>query len=123
LAETQVVEMKKDVDTLARVVGSDELFGVRVVAKLLNQQEKKFVAYLQQRRWAYRQVGTSHLLCYADKHLAGYCRNVGTPYPKSDGTMGIRDTLKFYPKGIFKLAAELNVEITQADLFGLRGDA
>lgn len=119
-AETRALEMKKDVDTLTRVTGSDELFGVRVVAKLLNMPEKKFTAYLQQKRWAYRQIGTSHLLCYADKQQAGYCRNVGTPYPKADGTMGIRDTLKFYPKGVFRLAAALNVEITHADLFGVR---
>jgi anti-repressor protein len=108
--------MKSDSDALTRIAGDDSLFGIRRTAKILQVPQNRFVEWLKQNNWAYRQLGTSTLLAYADKEKVGYCRNVGTPYEKSDGSQGIRDTLKFFPKGIVRLAKIFNVTLVDGDL-------
>lgn len=115
--EKQVEELKPSQQALNRISNSDDLFGVRVTAKLLQMQEKKFTQWIQSIGWAYRQTGTNSLLCYAPKQKAGYCTNKAASYTKPDGSDGVRDTLKFYPKGIVKLAQILNVELPEGDLF------
>ncbi len=100
--------MEADVKVLGLIAGSDDLFGVRVTAKLLQIPEKKFVDALRARRWAFRQTGTNTLLCYAEKDRAGLCRNVANTYNKNDGTIGVRETLKFTMSGVVALAKMLN---------------
>jgi Rha family phage regulatory protein len=112
--EATVSAQKPMVDTLHRIAGSDDLFGVRVTAKMVDMPERKFIDWLMRNRWAYRQNGTRHLLCFADKHQAGLCRNVAAPYDKPDGTTGVRDTLKFTTRGVVKVASALNVELDEA---------
>lgn len=115
----EIVVMQKDVDTLDRIGGSDDLFGIRITAKILDMPERKFTDWIQRIGWAYRQTGTRSLLCYADKHKSGYCKNTLSTYQKSDGSEGTRDTLKFYPKGIIRLAKLLNITITEGDIRAL----
>lgn len=115
----EIVVMKSDVDTLDRISGSDDLLGVRITAKILDMPQNKFTDWIQRIGWAYRQTGTKSLLCYADKHKAGYCKNTLSTYPKSDGTEGTRDTLKFYVKGIIRLAKLLNITLTEGDIRAL----
>ncbi|WP_322997529.1 phage regulatory protein/antirepressor Ant [Castellaniella sp.] len=111
-----MVAMQSDVDALDRIAGSDGLFGTRVTAKLLQMPERKFVFWIQQIRWAYRMNGNKHLLCYSDKHRAGYCTNKAEPYTKSDGSEGVRETLKFTPKGVTRLAKMLGVTLSPEDI-------
>lgn len=108
--------MQRDVDALDRIAGSDDLFGLRVTAKLVNMPERKFTDWLQINRWAYRMNGTRHLLCFADKHRAGLCRNVATSYDKVDGTTGVRDTLKFTMAGVIRIAKAFNITLTEAEV-------
>lgn len=109
--------MQKDVEALDRISGADDLFGIRVAAKLLQMQEKKFTQWIQQIGWAYRQPNTRILLCYAGKQKAGYVLNKMTPYTKPDGSEGIRETLKFTAKGLVRLGKMLGITITEGDLF------
>jgi len=112
--------MKSDVDAYERIAGADDLFGVRVAAKLLQMQERKFIQWLTEKKWAYRQLGTKHLLGYADKIQSGLCTNKATTYTKLDGSEGVKDTLKFTAKGIARLAKALNVVIAEGDLLAVR---
>lgn len=109
--------MQGDVQALERIAGADDLFGVRETAKMLHMPERKFVDWLRRNKWAYRQPGTSSLLCYADKDRAGLCRNVGKSYKKGDGTPAVTETLKFTGAGLVKLAKALNVALDQGDMF------
>jgi len=118
----EIVVMKTDVDALDRIGGSDDMLGVRVTAKILDMAERKFTDWIQQIGWAYRQNGTKRLLCYSDKHKAGYCKNVAKGYTKADGTEGIRDELKFYPRGVIRLAKRLNITLTEGDIRALATD-
>jgi len=111
-------ELQTEADALDRISGTDDLFGVRAAAKILQMQEKKFVVWLQRIGWAYRQNGTRSLLCYADKQRAGYVLNKMTTYTKPDGTEGVRDTLRITAKGMVRLAKMLNINLTEGDLFG-----
>ncbi|GGB00670.1 antirepressor [Brucella endophytica] len=114
--------MEKEVATLDRIAGADNLFGVRVAAKILQMEEKKFTAYIQQIGWAYRQPGTRVLLCYAEKQKAGLVLNKASPYTKPDGSEGLRESLKFTAKGIVRLGKMLNIDIVEGDLFGPKGE-
>jgi phage antirepressor YoqD-like protein len=114
--------MQEDVDTLHRLTGSDDLFGVRATAKLVQMPQNRFVEWLKRNRWAYRQIGTNSLLAYAEKEKAGMCRNVATPYEKQDGSQGIRETLKFFPKGIAAIARKLNITITEAEMAAVQSE-
>lgn len=111
-------ELQTEADALDRISGTDDLFGVRAAAKILQMQEKKFVVWLQRIGWAYRQNGTRSLLCYADKQKVGYVLNKMTTYTKPDGTEGVRDTLRITAKGMVRLAKMLNINLTEGDLFG-----
>lgn len=115
----EIVVMQKDVEVLDRIGGSDDLFGVRVTAKILDMAERKFTDWIQRIGWAYRQNGSKKLLCYADKHKAGYCKNVAESFTKPDGSEGVRETLKFYPRGIIRLAKRLNITLTEGDIRAL----
>lgn len=115
-----ITVMQEDVDTLQRIAGTDDMFGVRETAKLVQRPQNKFVEWLKQNSWAYRQIGTNKLLAYAEKEKAGLCRNVVTTYKKEDGSEGIRDTLKFFPKGVVLIAKRLNVIVTMADLAAMK---
>ncbi|OEI82499.1 DNA-binding protein [Brucella sp. BO3] len=115
----EIVVMQQDVQVLDRIGGSDDLFGVRVTAKILDMAERKFTDWIQRIGWAYRQNGSKKLLCYADKHKAGYCKNVAESFTKPDGSEGVRETLKFYPRGIIRLAKRLNITLTEGDIHAL----
>lgn len=119
----EITSMQVDVDALDRIAGADELFGVRVAAKLLKMPEKKFVEWLRANKWAYRQTGTMALLCYADKDRSGLCRNVAASYEKQDGTTAVRETFKITAAGLVKLAKIFNVELPHGDLFARQGEA
>lgn len=112
----QIAVLQEDADALDRIAGADELFGVRVSAKLLQMEERKFTRYLQRIEWAYRQSGTKRLLAYAAKQKAGYVFNKVSLYPKPDGTEGISETLKITSKGLTKLAKMLGKELLAGDL-------
>lgn len=112
--------MKSDVDAYERIAGADDLIGLRVAAKLLQMQERKFTQWLIEKKWAYRQLGTKHLLAYAEKIQAGLVTNKATTYTKQDGSDGVRDTLKFTAKGLTRLAKALNVVIAEGDLLAAR---
>lgn len=115
-----IAVMKTDVEAFERIAGADDLFGLRVAAKLLQMQERKFTQWLIEKKWAYRQLGTKHLLAYAEKIQAGLCTNKATTYTKWDGSDGVRDTLKFTAKGLTRLAKALNVVIAEGDLLAAR---
>lgn len=112
--------MQADVETLHRITGSDDMFGVRETAKLVQMPQNRFVEWLKQNKWAYRQTGSNKLLAYSEKEKAGFCRNVAKSYRKDDGTEGVRETLKFYPKGVVAIAKKLNVTVTDAEMAAAR---
>ncbi|WP_454914960.1 phage antirepressor KilAC domain-containing protein [Xanthobacter sediminis] len=120
--ETENKALGVKAETLARLEGSDDLFGVRITAKLVQMPERKFVEWVQQIKWVYRQTGSKALLCYADKRQAGFCRLVPKEYEKQDGSTGVRETLKFTMKGVVRLAAMLNIKLSEEDLFAARGE-
>lgn len=117
----EITVLQEDAEALERISGSDDLIGIRVAAKMLDMQERKFTDMIQVHKFAYRQVGSRHLLCYADKHKAGMCKNVGESFTKGDGSEGFRETLKFYPKGLVALAKKLNKDLTEGDIRAFLG--
>lgn len=112
--------MQSDVDALERIAGSDDTFGVRVVAKLLQMPERRFIDWLLRNKYAYRMNGTKHLLCFADKMQSGLCKNVARSYDKPDGTTGVCETIKFTMKGLVRIAKSLNITIAEGDLAAAR---
>lgn len=116
----QVVEMTPAVKALDRIAGSDDDFGVRVAAKVLQMPERKFTDWLQRIGWAYRQAGNKGLLGYAEKWKQGVVVNRASPYTKPDGSDGVRDTLRITAKGLVHLGKKLGIEVVPGDIFSDR---
>ncbi len=119
----EIAVMQKDVDALDRITKADGLFGIREAAQILQMQERKLTEWLQRNGWCFRHTGNRHLMAYADKRKAGYMTHKMDVYQKPDGTEGTRETLKFTPSGLTRLASFLNVTITDGDLFSRESEA
>ncbi|MBA9071735.1 prophage antirepressor-like protein [Methylobacterium sp. RAS18] len=103
--------MQKDVKALDLLAGTEGSFGVRQSAKAVSMPERKFVQFVQQNRWCFRQRGSNQLLGYADKEKAGYLTHKVDTYTKPDGTEAARESVRFKMAGLVKLAQMLNVQL------------
>lgn len=103
--------MQKDVRALDLLAGTEGSFGVRQSAKAVSMPERKFVQFVQQNRWCFRQRGSNQLLGYADKEKAGYLTHKVDTYTKPDGTEAARESVRFKMAGLVKLAQMLNVQL------------
>lgn len=113
----EVSTLKPEVAAFERIAKTDGTLGVRETAKALQMPEQKFIAWLQQDRWCYRQVGSRTLLGYADRMKAGLLTHKVGAYQKPDGSEGIRETVRFTAEGLARLAKALNAVIVDGDLF------
>ncbi len=105
----QIAAMTPKVEAMALLESSEGSVGPRIAAKLLNQPEKKFTAWLQSNHWAFRQNGIGPLQAYADKRDAGYLEH--RPHTFHDQVRGEDRTvpqLMITPKGLAKLAARFS---------------
>lgn len=72
IAEGKVAELAPKAEAYSILDASEGSVNVRVAAKLLNAHERKFTAWLQANRWAFRQNGIGPLQAYVEKRNCGY---------------------------------------------------
>lgn len=126
----QIEDMRREIDSLKpevkafeRIAGTDGTLGVREAAKATQMSEQKFIAWLMQNGWCFRQHGSKTLLGYAGKVKAGLLTHKVGTYPKADGSEGIRETVRFTGAGLARIAKALNLAPIDGDLFDKRDAA
>lgn len=104
-AEAALIEVQPKLEALDRLETSEGSVGPRLAAKMLDMPEKKFTAWLQQNRWAFRQNGIGPLQAYVDKRDRGYLEH--RPHTFRDQVSGEDRTvpqMMITPKGLKRLA-------------------
>lgn len=105
LAEQKVVEMTPKAEAFDRLEASEGALTVRLAAKVLDIPERKFTAWLEANRWAYRQNGIGPLQAYVEKRNIRYLAH--RPHTYRDRETGEDRTVAqmlVTPKGIARLA-------------------
>lgn len=105
VAEAKVIELQPKAEAFDVLDASEGSVNVRVAAKVLGAAEKKFIKWLEARRWAFRQNGVGPLQAYAEKRIAGYLDH--KPHTFLDHKTGENRTtaqMVFTPKGLARLA-------------------
>lgn len=105
VAEARVVELLPKAEAFDVLDASEGSVCLRVAAKLLDVQEKKFKAWLEYHRWMFRQNGIGPWQAYADKRAIGYLEH--KPHTFFDQKLGENRTtaqIMFTPKGLARLA-------------------
>lgn len=101
----QIAAMTPKVEAMALLEASEGSVGPRLAAKMLGIAEKRFTAWLQTNRWAFRQNGIGPLQAYVDKRDAGYLEHrPHTFYDQGRGEERTIAQLMITPKGLAKLA-------------------
>ncbi|MDQ7262277.1 phage regulatory protein/antirepressor Ant [Paracoccus sp. PS-1] len=106
VAEAKVAELSPKAEAFDVLDASEGCVTVREAAKLLGVPERKFVRWLQQRGWAFRQNGIGSLQAYADKRMMGYLEHKPhTYYDQRQDLEVTKSQMVVTPKGLARLAA------------------
>ncbi len=101
--ESQVEEMKPDVEALTRIAKSQGSMCVTDAAKQLQVKPKSLFDIMSQCKWIYRRLGTPWI-GYQDKIQQGLIEHKVTVITKSDGEDKSIPQVRVTPKGLSKLA-------------------
>lgn len=75
-------------------------------AKVLQLQPKKFIAWMQEKRWIYRRAGGAGLVGYQSRIQVGYLEHKITTVERTDGTTKQVEQVLVTAKGLAKLAID-----------------
>lgn len=101
--ESQVEEMKPDVEALTRIAKSQGSMCVTDAAKQLQVKLKSLFDIMSQCKWIYRRLGTPWI-GYQDKIQQGLIEHKVTVITKPDGEDKSIPQVRVTPKGLSKLA-------------------
>lgn len=101
--ESQVEEMKPDVEALTRIAKSQGSMCVTDAAKQLQVKPKSLFDIMSQCKWIYRRLGTPWI-GYQDKIQQGLIEHKVTVVTKPDGEDKSIPQVRVTPKGLSKLA-------------------
>lgn len=105
----RIAELAPKAEALDRLETSEGSVGPRLAAKMLDVPERKFTAWLQANRWAFRQNGIGPLQAYVDKRDRGYLEH--RPHTYRDQVSGDDRTIAqmmITPKGLKRIAEKLS---------------
>jgi len=109
--ESQVQEMKPDVDALHRIAKSDGGTCITTAAKDLQIRPKDLFAYLNANNWIYRRAGGKSWLAYQSKIQSGLLEHKVTVVTRGDGSEKTVEQVLVTPKGLAKLSQLLNQQV------------
>ena len=107
-ATAQLTIAAPKADALDRLTKSDGDLCITNAAKALGLRPKDLFAHLQQEKWIYRRVGGSGWVGYQSRIQVGYLTHKVTTIERSDGTEKAIEQVLVTPKGLAKLAIDLN---------------
>lgn len=83
-----------------RLLDADGSVGVRKAAKILGIPERRFVHWLIEHKWLFREKYDAELQAYVPKIHAGYVRHNMRHFQGSEGEDKTRNTVRFTPRGM-----------------------
>ena len=92
---------------LDRISTAEGSMCITDAAKSLQIQPKKLFAYLQAEQWIFRRAGGSNWIAYQPRIQSGILEHKTTAVTRTDGTEKITEQVRITPKGLTKLALEL----------------
>ncbi len=92
---------------LDRLATADGSMCVTDAAKLLQIQPKALFSFLKSHGWIYSRVGSTGYFAYQAKLSAGLLEHKTTTVERSDGTEKVVTQVRVTPKGLTRLAKEL----------------
>ncbi len=105
-------EAKPKVSAYERIAqGSDGAMCITNAAKHLQLRPKDLFAWLSQRKWIYKRVGSSRWIAYQDKIQAGYLEHKVAEVTRSDGSAKIVEQVLMTAKGVARLAHLLGADL------------
>lgn len=108
--EEAVAEQAPKVAALDRLVTADGSLCITDAAKALQVRPKDLFNWLQQNGWIYRRVGGSAWLGYQVRVQQGVLEHKVTTVSRPDGTEKVIEQVRVTPKGMARLAKELQSE-------------
>lgn len=105
--EGVVAAQAPKVEALDRIAASDGSLCITDAAKTLQIQPRKLTQLLQEKTWVYRRPMGSGWLAYQDRIQQGLMEHKVTTGEKSDGHEWTNTQARITPKGLAKLAHEL----------------
>lgn len=115
--ESEVVELKPKAKALERIaISSDGSYCIRDTAKIMQLQEKVFIAWLLEHEWVYRRTGQSGLIAYAPILKKGFMEHKITTGDKTDGSgeQWSKTQARVTSKGLVKLVLLLGADLDEA---------
>lgn len=94
-------------EALDRIATADGSLCLTDAAKTLQVQPRKFMQLLQEKGWVYRRPMGTGWLAYQDRIQAGQLEHKVTKGEKSDGSEWASTQVRVTPKGLTKLAQDL----------------
>ncbi|WP_350305174.1 phage antirepressor KilAC domain-containing protein [Photorhabdus viridis] len=106
--ESQVEEMRPDVEAYDRIAKADGSMCITNAAKHLQIQPKLLFKTLSEKHWIYKRAGGRSWLGYQDKIQQGLLEHKVTIVTKDDGTERVCEQVLVTAKGIAKVSKILN---------------
>lgn len=100
--EHKVEELTPKAAALDRIADAAGLFGVREAAKVLGIKQNALVAFLLDRKWAYRDERNT-LQGYATKLNAGYIEHIFSPPIMTSEGEKVFNTMRLTTKGVSRI--------------------
>lgn len=100
-------ELAPKATALDRLATADGSLCVTDAAKTLQIQPKVLFSFLRSHRWIYTRAGGGEEIAYQDKLASGLLEHKTTTVHRSDGSERVRTQVRVTPKGLTRLAKEL----------------
>ncbi|WBT04807.1 phage regulatory protein/antirepressor Ant [Brevundimonas vesicularis] len=112
--QAQIADLTPKADALDRIATAEGSLCITDAAKTLQIQPKVLFAFLRSHRWIYGRVGNAGDVAYQDKLASGLLEHKTTTVHRSDGSEKVVTQCRVTPKGLARLAKELEPSVRAA---------
>ena len=112
--QAQIADLTPKADALDRIASAEGSLCITDAAKTLQVQPKVLFAFLRSHRWIYGRIGNAGDVAYQDKLASGFLEHKTTTVHRSDGSEKVVTQCRVTPKGLARLAKELEPSVRAA---------
>lgn len=112
--QAQIADLTPKADALDRIATAEGSLCITDAAKTLQVQPKVLFAFLRSHRWIYGRIGNAGDVAYQDKLASGFLEHKTTTVHRSDGSEKVVTQCRVTPKGLARLAKELEPSVRAA---------
>lgn len=112
--QAQIADLTPKAEALDRIATAEGSLCITDAAKTLQVQPKVLFAFLRSHRWIYSRPGNAGEVAYQDKLASGLMEHKTTTVHRSDGSEKVVTQVRVTPKGLTRLAKELEPSVRAA---------